>query len=1038
MKDLIIMKNILLLLLICLGTLLQAQDFIQLQNRLQSNGTEQTMHLETEDIDVGAVQPGWWSKDWIIEAADGGTVRIKNRYRGTYLHMQDKVLEAGKIEPGWWSAMWRLESTGDGYYRIVNRWLNSAILVTDGKLQSSGVSPDQQSAHWQLIGYGSVPSPTTPPSEPGNNEVSSTLQRLVSEIGKHMNGGSTSANSDNLSVNNLTLRAFTDVLSREVEGTAAIISNIPDFLLDEVKLVQAQMTLSAGLHKEARLSLTTALGDLTSQSEFTIQQTSSGKAAIIFGIALPGLEQIAQLAGISIDKANGGKNAQEIQKIQEYFAFNTAAVFATNNVSKNFKSSLPGLKNYTITEGMTLRGEAVAKWPAINAAIQDEDTRKILNSLFTEESFVAFTGTVKPNSGSAILKLEFNPNLTIISPVSPYQKIITLNGFSMGVNLQSTSTSFSADGTITAHINNQEGGVTNLQFSSGFLIDAINSSIGLRATFNASNSTGGDQGWRNPLGMPGISIAELGIDGNLEAVIPWVSGGVYGEATLGFTPRDLELLGMQHKQPVPLRGAMALKVDINTPQNSLINLSFSSLKVTGLLDAYPLLDLPKSSPFYQGLNSGLKKVEMYFSPIDQKIAGKDYKMGLKVKGDAEVFGWSGALDIDVRPTSNFYFGFTGRMDPLKASFDIKGTNVDIFELKGLRSGEPAILDVKGSLNAFPTANAKVNFSFLRIGNNPALFTGTGDINFDQTNMHLRGDANLFGQYKGQIDLSATNYANFNSASYSASGSFKNPADFQERLTREIMANAKKGLLDAEIAKASVDPGKPFLGAIMAIYVEGKKTETSFAEALSEVLTNGFILEEVSFAGNASPQAGSFTGTIRGKIGGKSFNESITLAATAMDLNKFAEEAALAILGPLLPAPSPGQENDYQVEIDACHSAVTHTGTKNNIIVQFWSGTTLAGVKIEVGPGERCTFIESNVRFDLRTAMPITHVVVITDGDDGYFIDQLWIRKNGQLVAHHGRDDGNGWCLSTDANDANGGWKSNLARGCQPLQRFNAN
>ena len=161
------MKSTLLSLLLCgLFSLASAQEFVQLENRWQKDGkTTYTIHVQEPTPAAGRVEPGWWSKDWIVEDAGGGFVRFKNRWRGTYLHVQNAELECGEIQPGWWSAQWVLEPTGDNFFRIKNRWRNTYLHIQNAGLEAGAIQPNWWSAQWALKGYrgGSSPQPQPQP-----------------------------------------------------------------------------------------------------------------------------------------------------------------------------------------------------------------------------------------------------------------------------------------------------------------------------------------------------------------------------------------------------------------------------------------------------------------------------------------------------------------------------------------------------------------------------------------------------------------------------------------------------------------------------------------------------------------------------------------------------------------------------------------------------------------------------------------------------------------------------------------------------------
>ncbi len=131
------------------------------------------------------------------------------------------------------------------------------------------------------------------------------------------------------------------------------------------------------------------------------------------------------------------------------------------------------------------------------------------------------------------------------------------------------------------------------------------------------------------------------------------------------------------------------------------------------------------------------------------------------------------------------------------------------------------------------------------------------------------------------------------------------------------------------------------------------------------------------------------------------------------------------------------ENEWSVEIDACHSELSNTETSNRITVQFWAGPDRVASKYMDGVSNTCKIWEGNATFSIKTTRNITHVIVKTNGNDGFYIDELYLYKAGELMQHHGRDDGSGWCLSTDANDAGGDWSGKVAGStCRSQYQFN--
>lgn len=139
-----------------------AQDFYQIQNRW----TNEFIHVEQPRPSAGAIQPGWWSAQWILEPVSStGYYQIKNRWKNEYLHIQNGPLECGAIQPGWWSAQWALEPVaGTSFVRIRSRWKPEVALHNQQRVLEAGtIDLSWWSAQWQTINVsgGSVSSQST-------------------------------------------------------------------------------------------------------------------------------------------------------------------------------------------------------------------------------------------------------------------------------------------------------------------------------------------------------------------------------------------------------------------------------------------------------------------------------------------------------------------------------------------------------------------------------------------------------------------------------------------------------------------------------------------------------------------------------------------------------------------------------------------------------------------------------------------------------------------------------------------------------------
>lgn len=133
----------------------------------------------------------------------------------------------------------------------------------------------------------------------------------------------------------------------------------------------------------------------------------------------------------------------------------------------------------------------------------------------------------------------------------------------------------------------------------------------------------------------------------------------------------------------------------------------------------------------------------------------------------------------------------------------------------------------------------------------------------------------------------------------------------------------------------------------------------------------------------------------------------------------------------LSAASMGAE--YKVAIDCNHNRLDNTDTGNRIKVSLLDA---AGnlVQARYRNGVRNCLIDDAV-YTFSTDTPVVFLEFMTNGNDAFYIDEFRVYRNGVLIRHEGRDNGRGWCLSTDPGDANGAWKSYIVGGCQTSHRF---
>jgi hypothetical protein len=129
------------------GNAFASDGYVRLESVWKS---DQQINIETGTPASSATQSGWQSADWTLEPAESGFVRLKNRWKQTYLHVQNGRLEVGPIQPGWYSAMWVQEPMPGGVVRFKNRWKGTYLNIESGALQATAIQPGWLSAQWRV------------------------------------------------------------------------------------------------------------------------------------------------------------------------------------------------------------------------------------------------------------------------------------------------------------------------------------------------------------------------------------------------------------------------------------------------------------------------------------------------------------------------------------------------------------------------------------------------------------------------------------------------------------------------------------------------------------------------------------------------------------------------------------------------------------------------------------------------------------------------------------------------------------------------
>ena len=126
-------------------------------------------------------------------------------------------------------------------------------------------------------------------------------------------------------------------------------------------------------------------------------------------------------------------------------------------------------------------------------------------------------------------------------------------------------------------------------------------------------------------------------------------------------------------------------------------------------------------------------------------------------------------------------------------------------------------------------------------------------------------------------------------------------------------------------------------------------------------------------------------------------------------------------------------NLYKVQIDCYHNSVRNTDTGNRITVSFLDGNGRIIGNVSKNGVRNCARTDSV--FSLNTNREVKSIVFRTNGNDAFYIDEWRLYKNGARVHWQGRDNGKGWCLSTDSGDSSGSWRNFVTGSCRSNLRF---
>ncbi len=242
--------------------------------------------------------------------------------------------------------------------------------------------------------------------------------------------------------------------------------------------------------------------------------------------------------------------------------------------------------------------------------------------------------------------------------------------------------------------------------------------------------------WKNPFGVKGVEIANLGLDvgADILSPIPRPKLGVSGALKVG-----------------PFQGFGAGMLDTGNPLNSLISLKMNQIGMQAFINAFlsgtvknEINKLPA-----QLRDFGLQDAELTIIPKTTEMAGRTYTQGLRVAGKANIAGLGARLDVNASFDAG-YFGVAA-VSPII----LREGNLTIFELTGNNATDSARMAIDMTYtnflqpkNPFYVVDGKVGL--LGMSNQTKV-----EINKDGVYFYNKG--NLFNKFQAELDVKGGNF-----------------------------------------------------------------------------------------------------------------------------------------------------------------------------------------------------------------------------------------------------------------------------------------
>lgn len=179
--------------------------------------------------------------------------------------------------------------------------------------------------------------------------------------------------------------------------------------------------------------------------------------------------------------------------------------------------------------------------------------------------------------------------------------------------------------------------------------------------------------WKNPFGIPGITIRELAMQVGFTYEEPWIDNvGVHGNIQIG----DID-------------GSISVLVDVTNPSQFVLAGATDHITIVALMSCmseaafitYQALPFNIKQMIDHFINLSLDNVKIYIVPTTASIGAINFEQGVTVKGTMNAWGWQAAMLIKVDYTEGLEVH--GDMDNINIS--------NVFKITGAQSnGSPQL------------------------------------------------------------------------------------------------------------------------------------------------------------------------------------------------------------------------------------------------------------------------------------------------------------------------------------------------------------